>query len=68
MNILVTGASGFVGFSLCKSLIKDNHHVTAIVRSKNHDLNVSSVFFKLIDAKTDFRDSLNFIDLVIHLA
>jgi uncharacterized protein YbjT (DUF2867 family) len=34
MNILVTGANGFVGSALIERLINDGHHVTALVRSK----------------------------------
>lgn len=68
MNILVTGASGFVGSSLCQSLIKNNYHVTAIVRAKNSKPIASYVFFKTLDANTDFGDSLKFVNLVIHLA
>lgn len=34
MNILVTGANGFVGQSLIGRLIENNHHVVALVRSK----------------------------------
>ncbi len=34
MNILVTGANGFVGQSLIERLIEEKHHVTALVRSK----------------------------------
>lgn len=30
MNILVTGAAGFVGYHLCKKLILENHHVYGI--------------------------------------
>ena len=30
MNILVTGAVGFIGFSLCESLIKKKHKVFGI--------------------------------------
>lgn len=33
MNILVTGASGFVGTHLCNRLLKDGHHVFALVRT-----------------------------------
>ena len=37
-NVLVTGATGFVGFQLCKSLIARNYNVFCIVRSNNHNL------------------------------
>lgn len=38
MNILVTGASGFVGTYLCKALIKQKHNVVGIGTSKKHPL------------------------------
>ncbi len=34
MNVLVTGANGFVGNALIEELIKDGHHVVALVRNK----------------------------------
>jgi uncharacterized protein YbjT (DUF2867 family) len=34
MNILVTGANGFVGHALIERLVDSGHHVTALVRSK----------------------------------
>jgi nucleoside-diphosphate-sugar epimerase len=30
MNILVTGACGFIGTNLCQSLLEDGHHVTGV--------------------------------------
>lgn len=33
MNIFITGGTGFVGASLCRSLIKAGHHVTVLSRS-----------------------------------
>jgi uncharacterized protein YbjT (DUF2867 family) len=35
MNILVTGANGFVGQALIKRLVDEGHNITALVRSKN---------------------------------
>ena len=34
MNILITGANGFVGKALMERLIKSGHHITALVRKK----------------------------------
>lgn len=36
MNILITGANGFVGQSLVERLVDSGHHVTALVRSKKN--------------------------------
>lgn len=36
MNILVTGANGFVGRSLIEHLHEKGHHITALVRSKKN--------------------------------
>ena len=33
MNILVTGANGFIGQTLCKRLLADGYHVRGAVRS-----------------------------------
>lgn len=35
MNILVTGANGFVGQALIERLLESGHHITALVRSKD---------------------------------
>lgn len=36
MNILVTGANGFVGQVLIDRLVEEGHHITALVRSKEN--------------------------------
>lgn len=35
MNILVTGATGYIGRCLCQALISNGHHVTALVRKRS---------------------------------
>lgn len=35
MNVLVTGANGFVGEALIEKLVESGHHITALVRSKD---------------------------------
>jgi uncharacterized protein YbjT (DUF2867 family) len=43
MNILVTGANGFVGHALIECLIEKGHHVTALVRNKKNIKSKNSV-------------------------
>lgn len=70
MNILVTGANGFVGKTLCKLLLKDNNKVLAIVRSSwTHQYR--NLIVHRIDSLTkdfDLSAQLKQIDCVVHLA
>ncbi|OGR28091.1 MAG: hypothetical protein A2277_14935 [Desulfobacterales bacterium RIFOXYA12_FULL_46_15] len=74
MRIFVTGASSFIGRWLIPFLIKQNHMVTGVFRNKTADINnVSQAgfgirYFDTLDGKTDFRQALENIDVVIHLA
>lgn len=46
MNILVTGANGFVGEALIERLLESGHHITALVRSKKkHKKHFDKVHF-----------------------
>ena len=84
MNILVTGAVGFIGFSLCESLIKKKHKVFGIdnfdtyysIEIKKKILKIlnknKNFYFKKIDI-TQRSGLFNFfkkkkIDIIIHLA
>jgi UDP-glucuronate 4-epimerase len=84
MNILVTGAVGFIGFSLCESLIKKKHKVFGIdnfdtyysIEIKKKRLKIlnknKNFYFKKIDITHRSR-LFNFfkkkkIDIIIHLA
>ncbi|WDN89436.1 hypothetical protein BuS5_02404 [Desulfosarcina sp. BuS5] len=72
MNILVTGANGFIGQALCARLCADARHVRGAVRSpqKAETLpkKVSPVIVKSIGPQTDWSEALTGIDTVVHLA
>ena len=84
MNILVTGAAGFIGSHVCEHFIKHGHNVTGLDNFDNfYSINLKNINLSLIKEnpkfnfyKGDIRDSkildLIFsssqIDVVIHLA
>jgi nucleoside-diphosphate-sugar epimerase len=69
MRILITGANGFVGKSLCDELFQQGFSVRAGVRSANSAIEtVETVIIGAIDGETDWSNALQYIDLVIHLA
>jgi nucleoside-diphosphate-sugar epimerase len=70
-NILVTGATGFIGSYLLQILSQHKFHITAAVRKNlSHSLSKPIRIVKVgnIDEKTDWREALQGIDIVIHLA
>ncbi|MBF0260057.1 MAG: TIGR01777 family protein [Desulfamplus sp.] len=70
MNIMVTGASGFVGTHLCATLLKKKHHVTGVGTSKKHILQDSDRF-EWISADTtlegEWQDKVRTSDVIINL-
>jgi len=69
MNILVTGANGFVGKSLCLELIRQGQTVRAVTRSANLQVeNIKAMSVCNIDGKTDWAYALLGVNVVIHLA
>jgi nucleoside-diphosphate-sugar epimerase len=69
MNILITGATGFVGQVLVEHLQSDNNCITAIIRQKNEQLNgVTDVVLADLNDINDFAEALQNKDVVIHLA
>ncbi|MDP3607658.1 MAG: SDR family oxidoreductase [Methylophilus sp.] len=68
MNILVTGANGFVGKEVCQRLIKTDHHIIALSKSVIASNNIRHFEVTHFDRNTDFSDALNGVDVVIHLA
>jgi len=68
-NILVTGASGFIGRAVCEEMLRRGWHVRAAVREKDPLLNGAEVVtVGDIDGNTDWTDALCGMDIVIHLA
>ena len=69
MRFLVTGASGFVGRSLCAEAIRRGLCVRGAVRSR-HPLptGVEPATAGPMDGKTNWTDALKDVDVVIHLA
>ena len=68
MNVLVTGATGFLGRHLCEALKGElNINLTACIR-KYHNIDYNSVVVPSIDANTNWRDVLEVQDVVIHTA
>ncbi|NCR09960.1 MAG: NAD-dependent epimerase/dehydratase family protein [Microcystis aeruginosa LG13-11] len=70
-NILVTGATGFIGSYLLQILSQHKFHITAAVRKNlSHSLSKPIRIVKVgnIDEKTNWQEALQGIDIVIHLA
>ena len=72
MNVLVTGANGFVGWALCRRLSADGYKVRGAVRgvTKMTDLfsRAEEVQVGDIDLDTDWSMALNGVATVVHLA
>jgi len=70
-KILVTGASGFIGKTLCNKLIKLSFNVQGAVRSLDSltfDYNFKAVTVGEIGANTNWINALKDIDCIIHCA
>jgi UDP-glucose 4-epimerase len=70
-RVLITGASGFIGKSLCDEATRRGLVVSAVMR-KPYCLNAQGVadvvFVETIDQKTDWGTALEGVDVVFHLA
>ena len=70
-KILVTGASGFIGQSLCETLSKSGRSVLGVVRSLNSILlnnNIKYISVGDISFKKNWKDLLFGVDCIIHCA
>ena len=72
MNVLITGASGFIGRTLCNTLADKGHMVRGIFRSPEklikYKINMDCVSIGEIGPNTDWTEALRGIDVIIHLA
>jgi UDP-glucose 4-epimerase len=76
VKILITGGSGFIGSHLCDELLKDNHEIIVITKSKTKSDNIKHILNKI---KLEYVDVTNFDylekmieefkpDIIFHLA
>ena len=69
MQLLVTGANGFVGHSLCVEAVARGFSVRAVSRTEfEMPVKVEHIIVANIDGGTVWHDSLTECDAVIHLA
>lgn len=68
-SVLVTGAAGFVGQALCRAMVASGWDVVASSRSPlSFDPSIRKIPVSVINATTNWRDALDAVDVVIHLA
>src|SRR5512135_1231033 len=68
-RLLITGASGFVGHALCSEAALQGFQVRCAVRTAcQPESGTDNTVVGTIDAKTDWTDALEGVDVVIHLA
>ncbi len=68
-SVLITGASGFVGKSLCVQMLRQGYSIRAAIRSTALPIeNVEVELVETIDANTDWSNALAEADVIIHLA
>ncbi len=72
MNILITGANGFIGKSLCKRMLADGYQVRGAVRGTTQmtvlPSGVEGVMVGDIGPETDWSEALAGIEGIVHLA
>ena len=70
-KICITGANGFIGKTLCKSLKAPENYIRGFVRGRdlvNNSSETEQISVGDIGSKTNWKDHLNGFDCVIHCA
>ena len=72
MNILITGATGFVGKNLCSKLIHEGHNIKILTRNKNNHNKMAKqniTFVEWVNPESDIppKEAFKDIDAVINL-
>ncbi|MGZ4955673.1 MAG: UDP-glucose 4-epimerase family protein [Methylobacter sp.] len=71
-SVLITGANGFVGKSLCAELLRQGQSVRAAMRLARFESlpleNIETVSIGVLDGETDWTQALQGINVVVHLA
>lgn len=69
MNIVVTGANGYIGHNLVKKLIDEGNHVVACdINNDKIDKRAIYKNINIFDSKIDFYNEFDCPDALIHLA
>ena len=72
MNVLVTGANGFVGQALCAGLVDKGWSIRGVIKSGKHGAKLPTgidiVQTESIGPDTDWSQALENIETVVHLA
>ena len=70
-KICITGANGFIGKSICQSLINSNYRVRAFTRSHTGIIKTNNIEYIKINSdftKVNWRDLLIGCDCIVHCA
>ena len=72
IKVLVTGANGFIGETLCERLLAERYQVRGTVRSSDSfaalQSGINGIKISSIDDKTDWTNALVGVDTIVHLA
>lgn len=66
-NVLVTGATGFIGRALCRRLIEQGHRVIVLARDRSRALDLFGPYCDIVESLDEIRSSRR-IEAVINLA